>query len=321
MKKLLIILCSSLMSCLASFGQKEEWGTIDVPTRMDWWISASAGSTLSFADNAPSNNFVKNFPSIDVQLGTFFSRAFGVRFGASVARQSGEADDAARSLNPEKYDTYYHFYLMHAYADGVLDITTLLAPRRKYRPKFDVMVFAGPALVEAVHFDMKLKDWFDYPVDYHDKTCWSFHAGLMTAYRLTSHWDWSLEASYNMIESRYDGVEENASLSGFLKFHTGLVYHIYDRRDRNRYRLTTDIDSDWAPRYTEKDREKIRQEERQRIQKARKELEKRRATKSERIRQHNEDVKKANEQIRKRKENRAKEWEEREKYNENVIMR
>ena len=124
-----------------------------------------------------------------------------------------------------------------------------------------------------------------------------------------------------MIESRYDGVEENASLSGFLKLHTGLVYHIYDRRDRNRYRLTTDIDSDFAPRYTEKDREKIRQEERDRIQKARKEMDKRRATKNERIRQHNEDVKKANEQIRKRKEERVKEWEEREKYNENVIMR
>lgn len=316
MMKYLFICLFVALSCVSSFGQQEEWGTIDVPKRMDWWIGASVGSTLSFSDNAPNNNFVKNFPSIDVQLGTFFSRAFGVRFGASVARQSGEADAAAKSLDPGKYGSYYHFYLMHAYADGVLDLTTLFAPRRKYRPKVDVMVFAGPALIEAVHFDMKLKDWDVYPVDYNDKTCWSFHAGLTTAYRFSSHWDWSLEASYNMIESRYDGVEGNASLSGFLKFHTGLVYHIYDRRDRNRYRLTTDIDSDWAPRYTEKDREKIRQEERERIRKARKEMDKRRATKNERIRQHNKEVRNANERIRKSKEKRAKEWEEKKLYNE-----
>ena len=316
MMKYLFICLFVALSCVSSFGQQEEWGTIDVPTRMDWWIGASAGSTLSFSDNAPGNNFFKNIPSLDIQLGTFFTRAFGVRFGASVARQSGEADAAAKSLDPGKYGSYYRFYLMHAYADGVLDLTTLFAPRRKYRPKVDVMVFAGPALIEAVHFDMKLKDWDVYPVDYNDKTCWSFHAGLTIAYRFSSHWDWSLEASYNMIESRYDGVEENASLSGFLKFHTGLVYHIYDRRDRNRYRLTTDIDSDWAPRYTERDREKIRKEERERIAKARKETEKRRATKSERIRKHNEEVKKANEQIRKSKEKRAKEWEEKKLYNE-----
>ena len=316
MKKILIILCCSLMSFVTSFGQQEEWGTIDVPKRMDWWIGASVGTTVSFADNAPSHSFRKNIPSLDIQLGTFFTRAFGVRFGGSVAPQTGEADVIAKELDPAKYNSYYRFYLMHAYADGVLDLTTLFAPRRKYRPKVDVMVFAGPALIEALHFDMKLKEWDEYPVDYQDKTCWSFHAGLMTAYRFSSHWDWTLEASYNVTDSRYDGVEENASLSGFMKLHTGFVYHIYDRRDKNRYRLTTDIDSDWVPRYTEEDREKIRQEERERIKKARKKMENRRAIKSERIRQHNEEVKKANERIRKEKEKRIKEWEEKKKYNE-----
>ncbi|MBR3541685.1 MAG: hypothetical protein IKO08_09530, partial [Bacteroidales bacterium] len=141
---------------------------------------------------------------------------------------------------------------------------------------------------------------------------------LMTAYRFSSHWDWTFEASYNVTESRYDGVEEKTSASGFLKLHTGFVYHIYDRRDKNRFRLTTDIDSEWAPRYTEKDREKILKEERERIEKARKEMAKQRESKSERIRKHNEEVKKANERIRKSKEKRAKEWEEKNKYNELV---
>ncbi len=76
MKKILIILCCSMMSFVTSFGQQEEWGTIDVPTRMDWWIGASAGTTWSFADNAPSNNIGKNIPRFDFQLGTFFTRAF-----------------------------------------------------------------------------------------------------------------------------------------------------------------------------------------------------------------------------------------------------
>lgn len=316
MMKYLFICLFVVLSTVSSFGQQEEWGTIDVPKRMDWWIGASVGTTVSFADNAPSHNFRKNFPSLDIQLGTFFTRAFGVRFGGSVAPQTGEADASVKELNPEKYGSSYRFYLMHAYADGMLDLTTLFAPRRKYRPKVDVIVFAGPALIEALHFDMKLKEWDEYPVDYQDKTCWSFHAGLMTAYRFSSHWDWTLEASYNITESRYDGVEEKASASGFLKLHTGFVYHIYDRRDKNRYRLTTDIDSEWAPRYTEKDREKVLQEERERIKKARKEMDKRRAPKNERIRQHNEDVRKANERIRKSKEKRAKEWEEKKLYNE-----
>lgn len=315
MKRFLVIFVVCICAWQGTKAQNE-WGTIDAPKRMDWWIGASIGTTYSFADNAARGNFGKNFPSLDFQLGTFFTRAFGVRVGGTLGPQTGEPDAAAVEFDPDKYDTYYRFYMLHAYGDVVLDLTTLFAPKRRYRPTFDVMVFAGPGLIEALHFDMKLKEWEEYPVDYQDKTCWSVHAGVMTAYRFSSHWDWSLEFSYNLTESRYDGVEESESSSGFIKIQTGLVYHIYDRSNKQRYRLTTDIDSDWAPRYREEDREKIREEERKRIEKARKEMAKERASKNEKIRKHNEEVKKANDRFRKDKEKRAKEWEEKKKYNE-----
>lgn len=313
MKKIFSVLAFIVISCAVSFGQDQEYQ--DLPVKKDWWIGASIGSTYSFADNAPSNNFVKNIPSLDFQLGTFFTKSFGVRIGGTIGPQTGCPDDAAIELDPEKYDTNYRFYTLNAYADAILDLTTLFGSKRNYRPTFDVMVFAGGGLLEAVHFDLKVKDWEDYPVDYQDKTCWSARVGLMTAYRFSPHWDWTLEGSYNFTESRYDGVEEDASVSGFLRVQTGFVYHIH-HRDSKRFRLTTDIDSDWAPRYTQEDRERVRKEQRERIEKARKENEKIRKEKSEKIRQHNEEVKKANERVRKSKEERKKEWEEARKYNE-----
>ena len=315
MKKILFVLSLVSMSYVTSFGQQDGWKAADVPIRMDWFIGASGGTTYSFADNSASGNFRKNFPCGDFQVGTFLTKYFGLRVGGSIGIQTGQPDDATIKLYPE-YDAFYRFYVMNAYADGLFNLSPLFAPKRRHRQTFDVMLFAGPGIIEAIHFDMKLRDWDQYPVDYHDKTCWSFHTGVMTAYRFSSHWDWTLEVSYNLTESRYDGVEEDASVSGFMKFHTGLVYHIYDRNDKRRVRLTTDTYSDLAPRYTEDDREKVIKEERKRIEKARKEASKQRATKNEKIKKHNEEVKKANEQFRKDKKKRAKKWEEGRKYNE-----
>ena len=326
MKQSLLVLLFLFICVLSSFSQQKGWGTYELPKRdysylpkrLDWWIGASIGTTWSFADNAASGNIGKNIPSLDIQIGTFFTKSFGARVGGTMGPQTGKADAAVVEFDAEKYDTYYRFYTMHAYADAILDLTTLFGSKRRYRPTFDVMVFAGPGLIEAMHFDMKLKDWNEYPVDYQDKTCWVFHAGLMTAYRFSSHWDWTMEVSYNMTESRYDGVEESSSMSGFMKLHTGFTYHFYNRNDKQRVRLSTDMESDWAPRYTQEDRERVRKEQRERIEKARKESQKQRATKSEKIRKHNEEVKKANEQFRKDKEKRAKDREEARRYNESV---
>lgn len=293
----------------------QEWGTAEAPHRLDWWYGASVGVTHSLAENATSNDFMKNYPGVDMQLGTFFSRSFGARLSWGLNPQLGRPGEAQRRGDPEKYDTHYRFNVLTGYIDGLVDLTTLFSQRKKYRPTFDVLFFLGGGVLESFDFDKKVLDWEYYPVDYFDKVSWAAHAGLMTSYRFSPHWDWTLEGSYNITKSDYDGVAGHVYLSGYVKLHTGLVYHFY-QRGTDKVRLSTDDTSGWTPSYTEKDREKARQAEYKRIAEARKANEKRRAQKEREAFKRAEQVREANERIRKEKERRAEAKAEAELYHE-----
>lgn len=318
MKKILFVISFVLLLCEMSLGQETSWRFRTAPNRLDWWIGGTLGSTLSFADNAAGNNFKMNFPSVDIQGGTFFTRSLGARLVGGLSTQTGQADDETIKLYPEKYDTHYRFFLLTLNADAMVNLSTLFLSPNHRRPKIEVMVFAGGGVVESFHFDTKLKDWNEYPIDYLDKTVWTARAGLMGTVRISPHWDWAIETSYNLIGNRYDGVNEKSAPSGFMKFQTGFIYHLYNRNSRM-VKLPTQLDSDWAPKYNEKDREKVRKEERERIEKARKEYAKQSKEKAKKIEKHNEEVKEKNKQFKKDKEKRAKQWEEAKLYNELVF--
>lgn len=293
----------------------QEWGTKEAPNRLDWWFGASVGVTHSLAENATSDDFIKNYPGVDMQLGTFFSRSFGMRLSWGLNPQLGRPGEAQRKGDPEKYDTHYRFNVLTGYVDALVDLTTLFTPRKKYRPTFDMLFFIGGGALESFDFDKKVLDWEYYPVDYFDKLSWAAHAGLMASYRFSPHWDWTLEGSYNITDGAYDGVKGHVYLSGYVKLHTGLVYHFY-QRGSDKVRLSTDDNSGWTPSYTEKDREKSRQAEYKRIAEARKATEKRRAEKAKEAYKRAEQVKEANERLRKEKQKRAEAKAEAELYHE-----
>lgn len=245
----------------------------------DWWIGTSIGVTHSLAENATSNDFIKNYPGGELQLGTFVSRVFGFRLSLGLNPQLGRPGQAQREGDPEMYDTHYRFNVLTGYVDGLIDLTTLFtSKRKKYRPTFDLMLFAGGGMLESFHFDHeKVADWTYYPVDAWDKTYWGAHAGLLASYRLSPHWDWMLEGSYNLTDGRYDGVDSGIALGGYVKLHTGWVYHFNDRTSKN-VKLRNELDDSWQPSYTEKDRAKAREAQRKQIEKARKQNEERRRT-------------------------------------------
>lgn len=281
-----------MLGCFSTFAQKHEaeWG--DGQKRMDWWLGASVGVTHSLAENADGADFIHNYPGVDMQLGSFFSPYVGARFSFGLNPQLGRPGQAQREGDPEVY-TMYRFQVLTAYVDALLDITSVLQPRRKYRPKFNVLMYLGGGMLESFDFDKKVLDWEYYPVDPWDKICWGAHAGLMISYRLSSHWDWMLEGSYNMTENRYDGVlNDKIDISGYMKLHTGLVYHFYERSS-GKVRLTSEEENVWTPGYTRQDREKVLKEQRKRIEKARKQNEKRRAERNKEIEKRNQAARKA----------------------------
>lgn len=283
----------------------------------DWWIGTSIGVTHSLAENATSDDFIKNYPGGELQLGTFVSRVFGFRLSMGINPQLGRPGRAQREGDPETYDTHYRFNVLTAYLDGMVDLTTLFtSKRKKYRPTFDVSLFVGGGMLEAFHFDHeKVADWVYYPVDPWDKTCWGAHAGLLASYRLSPHWDWMLEGSYNITESRYDGVDSGVALSGYVKVHTGWVYHFNDRTSKQ-VKLRNEIDDSWQPSYTQKDRQRVAKERQERLAKARKENEKRRAARAAELKKKNEAAKKANKRMREEKAEREKKKAEAMLYNE-----
>lgn len=283
----------------------------------DWWIGTSIGVTHSLAENATSDDFIKNYPGGELQLGTFVSRVFGFRLSMGINPQLGRPGRAQREGDPETYDTHYRFNVLTAYLDGMVDLTTLFtSKRKKYRPTFDMSLFVGGGMLEAFHFDHeKVADWVYYPVDPWDKTCWGAHAGLLASYRLSPHWDWMLEGSYNITESRYDGVDSGVALSGYVKVHTGWVYHFNDRTSKQ-VKLRNEIDDSWQPSYTQKDRQRVAKERQERLAKARKENEKRRAARAAELKKKNEAAKKANKRMRDEKAERDKKKAEAKLYNE-----
>lgn len=262
----------------------------DAPLRKnDWWIGTSIGVTHTLAENATSNDFLKNYPGVELQLGTFVNSVLGFRLSMGLNPQAGRPGRAQREGDPETYDTHYNFNVLTGYLDGLVDLTTLFTrKRRKYRPTFDLMLFAGGGMLESYHFDhVKVEQWTYYPVDPWDKTFWAAHAGLMASYRIGKHWDWTLEGSYNITDSRYDGVDSGVALGGYVKLHTGWVYHFNDRTSGN-IRLKNELDDSWQPSYTEKDRERAAKERAKRIESARQENERLRA---KRLEQANERIK------------------------------
>lgn len=285
--------------------------------KKDWWIGTSIGVTHSLAENATSDDFIKNYPGGELQLGTFVSRVFGFRLSMGINPQLGRPGRAQREGDPETYDTHYRFNVLTAYLDGMVDLTTLFtSKRKKYRPTFDVSLFVGGGMLEAFHFDHeKVADWIYYPVDPWDKTCWGAHAGLLASYRLSPHWDWMLEGSYNITESRYDGVDSGVALSGYVKVHTGWVYHFNDRTSKQ-VKLRNEIDDSWQPSYTQKDRQRVAKERQERLAKARKANEKRRAARAAELKKKNEAAKKANKRMREEKAEREKKKAEAKLYNE-----
>lgn len=283
----------------------------------DWWIGTSIGVTHSLAENATSDDFIKNYPGGELQLGTFVSRVFGFRLSMGINPQLGRPGRAQREGDPETYDTHYRFNVLTAYLDGMVDLTTLFtSKRKKYRPTFDMSLFVGGGMLEAFHFDHeKVADWVYYPVDPWDKTCWGAHAGLLASYRLSPHWDWMLEGSYNITESRYDGVDSGVALSGYVKVHTGWVYHFNDRTSKQ-VKLRNELDDSWQPSYTQKDRQRVAKERQERLAKARKENEKRRAARAAELKKKNVAAQKANKRMRDEKAEREKKKAEAKLYNE-----
>lgn len=291
----------------------------------DWWLGASVGVTHSLAENATSNDFIKNYPGAELQLGTFVNRALGFRLSLGMNPQHARPGKAQREGDPETYDTHYNFNVLTGFGDVLIDLTTLFTPRQKYRPTFDILMFLGGGMLESFHFDHeKVKNWEYYPVDCWDKTCWAAHAGLLASYRLSPSWDWVLEGSYTLTEGRYDGVESRVATSGFVKLHTGFVYHFHQRawnrpgyrnNNTNRIQLSTDMDDAWAPSYTEKDRQRVVKERAKKLEKAQKENQKRRDNKAKEFKKRAKEQQEIQKRLREDKEKRAKERKENKVYN------
>jgi len=310
MKKIYLLLVAMLAMTANAQKQNE-----DAPKRLDWWLGASVGVTHSFAENATSDDFFHNYPGGEMQLGSFFNRCLGMRLSMGINPQLARPGQAQREGDPDKYDTHYNFNVMTAYLDGLVDLTTIFS-RKNTRPTFDVLMFVGGGMLESFHFDHeKVQDWEYYPVDYYDKFRWGAHAGLMASYRFSPHWDFTLESSYNIAPSDYDGVKGNVYLSGYMKLHAGLVYHFYERGSQH-VRLSTDEHEGWTPSYTEKDREIARVAQQKRLETARKQTAKRRAEHNKMVNHRNEEAMKARKEAKKAKAKEEKKRREKKLYNE-----
>lgn len=281
MRRICLLLITTGLFFAHAFAQEEGENAL---RKNDWWLGGSLGVTHSLAENATSDDFVKNYPGVELQLGTFVSRVFGFRLSMGVNPQLGRPGQAQREGDPEVYDTHYRFNVLTGYLDGMVDLTTLFtSKRKKYRPSFDVTMFAGGGVLESFHFDHeKVADWTYYPVDAWDKFYWAAHAGLLATYRISPHWDWMLEGSYNITDSRYDGVDSGVALSGYVKLHTGWVYHFNDRTSKQVH-LRNELDTSWQPSYTDKDRQRVIRDRERRIEEARKANERIRKERARRI--------------------------------------
>lgn len=182
-----------------------------------------------------------------LSLGKFFTPAFGLRGTLGLYRQCGIAEQEPREAYPEYYgDGVYNFWNANANVDVLINLYHLFYPHRD-TPKFNVIPLFGVGTSYTFGFDKdKLARFEEAPAPYHVDTKASFYpsmrVGFLLSYWLNDRFELQMDAHFDFIDDKYNGVSFDRKYDGYMVAMIGLAYKFH--RGTHRYTSTNVVLND-----------------------------------------------------------------------------
>lgn len=196
----------------------------------DWYTQYKVTQTVSTSENMSGKDFFLEYPGFTFSVGNNFTRVVGARISAGIFPQGGHAGKVLEKTFPNVYKKY-RFYTAGGYADFMLNLTELCSEYDPERGESLYFLIGGGALY-TFGFDKKVKseEWAKYyPVDIKSQICPYAHVGLGGSFKLTNALDLTVEAKYNFIEDKYNGVKHGGFLDGAVDLSVGITWYLSHR--------------------------------------------------------------------------------------------
>lgn len=208
-----------------------------VAKAQDWYLSTTLTRCHSVSENMTAVDFFTELPGIDISLGDNFSRFFGMRATIGFNPQSGRPGKLLRKAFPDELNRY-RFLTFSGYVDGMLNLTELFSEPYLYRTDALYLVF-GAGATSTFNFSKSLHNemWEKYyQVETKGKIYPVARLGLAGSLMLNRNMDLALEATYNLISDRYNGVKHGSSIDGYVDVSVGVSW-FFSRRHLQRTEL------------------------------------------------------------------------------------
>lgn len=200
----------------------------------DWYTQYKVTQTVSTSENMSGMDLFLTYPGFTFSAGNNFNRILGARISAGFFPQCGHAGKVLEKTFPDLYNRY-RFYMAGGYGDLTVNLTELFSERDPERT--DAIYFlAGGGAVYTFGFDKKVNaaDWAKYyPVDTKSQVYPVVHVGIGGLFKLTKALDLSVEAKYNFVSDKYNGVDRGAFMDGYFDLGVGVSWY-FSRRHLQR---------------------------------------------------------------------------------------
>lgn len=203
----------------------------------DFYVSANISKTISVSENMKPIGVFEGYPGVNFSVGNNFNRYWGIRATAGINPQSGYAGYGQMDVMPDIF-TRYDFLTLSGYVDCMINLAEIFMKPDYYRTDALYLVIGGGA-IRTGKFSSKVHgpEWKKYyPVKTYGLLFGVAHLGLAGSVKLTRSLDLGIEAKYNFVSDKYNGVKHGSSLDGFVDIGVGINW-FFSRRHLQRSEL------------------------------------------------------------------------------------
>ena len=186
----------------------------------NWFISAGAGAQFYVGEWDSKLSFGKRLsPSVDVNIGKWFTPGIGVRFGYNGVSAKGATPKVGLSTGEEiggansgVYKSKLHYYSFRG--DAMFNLSNILCGYNEKR-LYSFIPYAGFGVMKATTGSKQ--------------TEFAGHLGLLNTFRLCPALDLNLDLRGTLVEDDFDGESGGCRGEGMFSATIGLTYKFKKR--------------------------------------------------------------------------------------------
>lgn len=186
----------------------------------NWFISAGAGAQFYVGEWDSKLSFGKRLsPSVDVNIGKWFTPGIGVRFGYNGVSAKGATPKVGLSTGEEiggansgVYKSKFHYYSFRG--DAMFNLSNILCGYNEKR-LYSFIPYAGFGVMKATTGSKQ--------------TEFAGHLGLLNTFRLCPALDLNLDLRGTLVEDDFDGETGGCRGEGMFSATIGLTYKFKKR--------------------------------------------------------------------------------------------